>query len=67
MAFRRIKGHIRKDERETRNKAIYQLWETKKSELSQDDIGKQYGLTHQRIGQIIKRQGELALAEEAER
>jgi DNA-directed RNA polymerase specialized sigma subunit len=67
MTGRRIKGHIynNKSERKERNQEIYRLWLTKQDEMSQEDIGKRYGLTKQRIGQIIKRQGELAL--EAER
>lgn len=65
MVRRRIKGHVytNKSERKDRNQEIYQLWLTKQDEMSQEDIGKEYGLTKQRIGQIIQRQGELALAE----
>lgn len=62
-----IKEYTDKNERAERNKEIYDLWLVKHAEVSMTDIGKEYGLTKQRIGQIIKRQGELALAEEAER
>ena len=67
MAFRKIKGHKNKIERQDRNKEIYQLWLDRRDEMSLTDIGNRYHLTEQRISQIIKKQGELALAEEAER
>jgi DNA-directed RNA polymerase specialized sigma subunit len=70
MAFRKIRGHKKKTqkyERAERNREIYQLWLTKKDEMGLDEIGEQFNLTKSRICQIIKRQGELALAEEAER
>ena len=71
MPYRKIKGHQRKTPNESkhaaRNQAIYTTWLTKQAEMSQEDIGKEYGLTKQRVGQIIKRQGEIALAEEAEK
>jgi DNA-directed RNA polymerase specialized sigma subunit len=67
MAFRKIKGHTNKLAREERNKEIYLLWLDRRDEMSLTDIGNRYHLTEQRISQIIKRQGEMALAEEAER
>jgi DNA-directed RNA polymerase specialized sigma subunit len=67
MAFRKIKGHVPRHWREKRNKEIFDLWIEKQDEMSMKDIGHRYHLTEQRISQIIKRQGEMALAEEAER
>ncbi len=70
MAYRKIKGHkskTNKNERTERNREIYQLWLTKRDEMSMEDIGNKYDLCKERISQIIKRQGELALAGEAER
>lgn len=70
MAFRKIKGHVSKTKRNElaeRNRAIYDLWLEKKDSMGQEDIGRQFGLTKARISQIIKRQREIALAEEADR
>jgi DNA-directed RNA polymerase specialized sigma subunit len=69
MAYRKVKGHIKipKNRRDERNLEIYQLWLEKRDELTLEDVGNKYGLTRSRICQIIKRQGELALAGEAEK
>jgi Mor family transcriptional regulator len=73
MAVRRPQGKVyltkytNKAERAERNEEIYSRWLAHHAEVSMTDIGKEYGLTKQRIGQIIKRQGELALATEAEK
>jgi DNA-directed RNA polymerase specialized sigma subunit len=67
MSFRKIKGHVPRHWREKRNKEIFDLWIEKQDEMSLKDIGHRYHLTQQRVSQILIKQKELALSEEAER
>jgi hypothetical protein len=51
MAFRRIKGRVRRGERPERNREIAQMYDT--GNYSQEELGKKFHISKSRVSAIV--------------